>query len=170
VQAAGGFGKVGSALQDLWSIDKAQIPVCRDCEFRYGCFDCRALAYKQTGRLRSKPPTCTYDPYSGTWERAAAEAPAPLPEEATVPVRGADLRWAMAGEVGLLYSRARQVLVAVNRVAAEVLGQMDGRRSLRRIARDVARRYRTSEPDVRRDVRALARELAGLGLVELCAA
>jgi radical SAM protein with 4Fe4S-binding SPASM domain len=160
----------GSALQDLWSIDKAQIPVCRDCEFRYGCFDCRALAYKQTGQLRSKPPSCKYDPYNGTWENPAADASLPLPEEAAVPVRAADLRWETTGEVGLLYSRARQVLVAVNRVAAEILGKMDGRRSLRRIARDLARRYGTSEPAVRRDVRALVRELAGLGLVELRAA
>jgi radical SAM protein with 4Fe4S-binding SPASM domain len=160
----------GSALQDLWSIDKAQIPVCRDCEFRYGCFDCRALAYKQTGQLRSKPPSCKYDPYNGTWENPAADASLPLPEEAAVPVRAADLRWETTGEVGLLYSRARQVLVAVNRVAAEILGKMDGRRSLRRIARDLARRYGTSEPAVRREVRALVRELAGLGLVELRAA
>jgi radical SAM protein with 4Fe4S-binding SPASM domain len=161
----------GERLQDLWSIDKAQIPVCRDCEFRYGCFDCRALAYKQTRELRSKPPECAYDPYSGTWEGAqAAEGGGVAPQDGAVPVRGADLRWEAAGEVGLLYSRARQVLVAVNRVAAEILGKMDGCRSVRRIARDLARRYRISEPDVRRDVRAIVRELAGLGLVELRAA
>jgi len=161
----------GERLQDLWSIDKAQIPVCRDCEFRYGCFDCRALAYKQTRELRSKPPECTYDPYSGTWEGTqAAEGSAVPPEDGAVPVRGADLRWAVSGDLGLLYSRARQALVAVNRVAAEILGKMDGCRSVRRIARDLARRYRISEPDVRRDVRALVRELAGLGLVELRAA
>ncbi|MEE9217623.1 MAG: PqqD family peptide modification chaperone [Acidobacteriota bacterium] len=156
----------GEALQDLWSIDKGQIPVCRDCEFRYGCFDCRALALKQTGQLRSKPPSCTYDPYAGLWA-LSAEAQAAPPGESCVPVRGESLRWAMAGDLGLLYSRARQALVAVNRVAAEVIRLSDGRRTLRRIARELARRYRTPEARVRNDVRELAAQLAKMGLLEL---
>lgn len=156
-------------LQDLWSIDKAQIPVCRDCEFRYGCFDCRALAYKQTRELRSKPPSCTYDPYTGTWGGAAA-VPAALPDEAAVPVRSRGLRWVSEGEMALLYSRARQALVALNRVAAEVWRLCDGRRSLGAIARRLARRYRAPAARVAGDVRTLVRDLAGLGLLEVRAA
>ncbi len=161
----------GETLQDLWSIDKAQIPVCRDCEFRYGCFDCRALAFKQTQELRSKPPSCAYDPYTGTWgEPGEGGEGAALPEGGAVPVRARGLRWARAGEVALLYSAASQALVTINRVAAEVWRLCDGRRSLLGIARRLSRRYRVPEAEVTRDVRALARELAGLGLVELRAA
>ena len=156
-----------ASLQDLWSIDKAQIPVCRDCEFRYGCFDCRALAYKQTGQLRSKPPSCAYDPYTGTWEGVPEPDASPAADDRCVPVRSESLSWVRCGELGLLYSRALSALLAVNRVAAEIVGQCNGRRSLDRIARNLARRYRTPEPDVRRDVRQLLTELAGLGLMEL---
>jgi radical SAM protein with 4Fe4S-binding SPASM domain len=157
-------------LQDLWSIDKAQIPVCKDCEFRYGCFDCRALAYKQTGQLRSKPPSCTYDPYSGVWLQAATEPAAELPHETSVPVRPADLRCAVTGEIGVLYSKARQALLRVNRVAAEVCRLCDGRRSLSGIARRLARRYGEPVSRVARDVQALVGELARHGLLEVRAA
>ncbi len=156
-----------ASLQDLWSIDKAQIPVCRDCEFRYGCFDCRALAYKQTGQLRSKPPSCAYDPYTGTWEGTLEPGASPAAVDGCIPVRGESLSWIRCGELGLLYSRARSALLAVNRVAAEIVGQCDGRRSLDRIARNLARRYRAPEPDVRLDVREFLAVLAGLGLMEL---
>jgi len=168
----GSLGPVlaGESLQDLWSIDKAQIPVCRDCEFRYGCFDCRALAFKQTGELRSKPPECTYDPYSGVWGQAAGAAAPVLPEIISIPARGSGLEWATSGDLGLLYSRGRQLLVAVNRAAAEVVRLCDGRRSLDRIASLLARRYRAPREQIARDVLSLARDLAGLGLVELRAA
>jgi SPASM domain peptide maturase of grasp-with-spasm system len=58
----------------LWSINKDQIDVCRDCEFRYVCTDCRA--YIQDERdLYSKPSKCAYDPYTAEW-RSSAEQPA----------------------------------------------------------------------------------------------
>jgi SPASM domain peptide maturase of grasp-with-spasm system len=60
----------------LWSINKDQIDVCKDCEFRYVCVDCRA--YIQDGRdLYSKPSKCAYDPYTAEW-RSSAERPAVL--------------------------------------------------------------------------------------------
>jgi SPASM domain peptide maturase of grasp-with-spasm system len=60
----------------LWTINKDQIDVCKDCEFRYVCVDCRA--YIQDGRdLYSKPSKCAYDPYTAEW-RSSAERPAVL--------------------------------------------------------------------------------------------
>jgi SPASM domain peptide maturase of grasp-with-spasm system len=60
----------------LWSINKDQIDVCRDCEFRYVCTDCRA--YIQDERdLYSKPSKCAYDPYTAEWH-SSAERPATL--------------------------------------------------------------------------------------------
>lgn len=48
------------------SITKDQVEVCRDCEFRYVCTDCRA--HTVDGGLYSKPASCRYNPYTATWE------------------------------------------------------------------------------------------------------
>jgi len=48
----------------LWSLKKDEISICRSCEFRYACTDCRA--YTQDGIL-GKPLKCRYDPFSATW-------------------------------------------------------------------------------------------------------
>lgn len=53
-------------LQRLWGITKDQVQVCKDCEFRYICTDCRA--HTKDGGLFSKPSSCTYDPYIARWE------------------------------------------------------------------------------------------------------
>jgi radical SAM protein with 4Fe4S-binding SPASM domain len=52
-------------FQELWRINKDVVDVCRDCEFRYICTDCRA--YTQTGGYYSKPRKCNYDPYEAKW-------------------------------------------------------------------------------------------------------
>src|SRR6185295_1561186 len=51
----------------LWSINKDQIAICKDCEFRYICTDCRAYL-QDTADLYSKPSKCTYDPYTAEWQ------------------------------------------------------------------------------------------------------
>lgn len=50
--------------RQLARITKDDIDVCRDCEFRYICTDCRAWL---EGDLYSKPAKCSYDPYTATW-------------------------------------------------------------------------------------------------------
>lgn len=52
-------------LKRLGTITKDQVSVCRDCEFRYVCTDCRANTVD--GGLYSKPSGCRYDPYTATW-------------------------------------------------------------------------------------------------------
>lgn len=47
----------------IWSINKNEIEVCRDCEYRYICQDCRAYTMDDQS-IYSKPSKCTYDPYS----------------------------------------------------------------------------------------------------------
>jgi SPASM domain peptide maturase of grasp-with-spasm system len=54
------------AFSDWWSIDKSQVEVCRDCEFRYVCTDCRAYVRSGGGRYE-KPARCAYDPYTAEW-------------------------------------------------------------------------------------------------------
>jgi SPASM domain peptide maturase of grasp-with-spasm system len=54
-------------FKELWSINKNQIDICKDCEFRYICTDCRALI-KDENNIYSKPKFCNYDPYTSTWQ------------------------------------------------------------------------------------------------------
>ena len=54
----------------LWSINKDQIAICKDCEFRYVCTDCRAYL-RDAADLYSKPSKCTYDPYTAEWQPPA---------------------------------------------------------------------------------------------------
>ena len=55
-------------LKDLetkyWSIKKDDIEVCKDCEFRYICNDCRVRVPNKNGR----PETCIYNPYTNLWK------------------------------------------------------------------------------------------------------
>jgi hypothetical protein len=41
------------------------------CEYRYACFDCRAITKNLTGSFYEKPPYCIYNPYTGVreWEK-----------------------------------------------------------------------------------------------------
>jgi radical SAM protein with 4Fe4S-binding SPASM domain len=61
----------GAALQRFWGATKDQVMVCRDCEYRYVCFDCRPLSEASaSGRadyLHAPYPRCTYNPYTGEW-------------------------------------------------------------------------------------------------------
>jgi len=52
---------------NLWSISKDKIDVCKDCEFRYMCTDCRAYL-KDMENLFSQPSKCAYNPYISKWE------------------------------------------------------------------------------------------------------
>lgn len=57
----------GQVMLGYWGLTKDQVQVCRDCEFRYVCEDCRPLAYGSAGNLHAKSPRCTYNPYTGDW-------------------------------------------------------------------------------------------------------
>lgn len=51
-----------------FNIKKDDIAVCKDCEFRYLCTDCRAYRTEEHN-LYSKPSKCMYDPYAGSWSQ-----------------------------------------------------------------------------------------------------
>lgn len=61
----------GPALRRMWGATKDQVMVCRDCEYRYVCFDCRPLseaaAAGKADYLHAPYPRCTYNPYTGEW-------------------------------------------------------------------------------------------------------
>lgn len=76
------FGNINDiALEDAikheefkayWNLTKNDILVCRDCEFRNVCTDCRAFTERthtnQSGLDISKPLKCGYDPSTNVWE------------------------------------------------------------------------------------------------------
>ena len=43
-------------LQTLWKITKDSVATCKDCEYRYGCSDCRPLSEDTYGNLYAKNP------------------------------------------------------------------------------------------------------------------
>ncbi|MBB6332842.1 SPASM domain peptide maturase of grasp-with-spasm system [Chryseobacterium sediminis] len=59
-------------FKKYWNLTKDYIEICKDCEFRYVCTDCRAYtenAVKNKEGLNiSKPLKCGYNPYTGNWE------------------------------------------------------------------------------------------------------
>lgn len=73
------FGKINDKNLDeitqapdfkkYWNISKDSIEVCKDCEFRYICTDCRAYTERthidKNNLDLSKPLKCSYDPYTG---------------------------------------------------------------------------------------------------------
>jgi SPASM domain peptide maturase of grasp-with-spasm system len=53
-------------FKKMWYINKDQIDVCKDCEFRYMCTDCRCFI-KDPENLYSQPAKCGYNPYICKW-------------------------------------------------------------------------------------------------------
>lgn len=53
-------------FKKIWSINKEQIEICKDCEFRHICTDCRAFL-KNPNDINSKPLKCNYNPYTAQW-------------------------------------------------------------------------------------------------------
>lgn len=53
-------------FKKYWNISKDKISICKDCEFRYICTDCRAFVNNEKNNF-PKPLKCGYNPYSNTW-------------------------------------------------------------------------------------------------------
>lgn len=70
-------------FKKYWNLTKDNIEVCKDCEFRYICTDCRAYTERShtdnNGLDISKPLKCGYNPYIGEWEEWSTN---PLKEKA----------------------------------------------------------------------------------------
>ena len=53
-------------FQKKWRIKKDDIKVCKDCEFRYMCLDCRADLNEN--EEYNQPKNCHYNPYIAKWK------------------------------------------------------------------------------------------------------
>ena len=71
------FGRVGEVdieramahpeFSRLWGITKDHVDVCRDCEFRRICPDCRVFT-RNPERPTAHPARCSYNPYIARWQ------------------------------------------------------------------------------------------------------
>jgi SPASM domain peptide maturase of grasp-with-spasm system len=50
---------------EKWTISKNQVDVCKDCEYRLICSDCRLFTTENN--KYGKPKYCNYNPYTGVW-------------------------------------------------------------------------------------------------------
>lgn len=58
-------------FKKYWNVTKDMIDVCKDCEFRHICTDCRAYTERThfEGEIDlSKPLKCGYNPYTNEWD------------------------------------------------------------------------------------------------------
>lgn len=53
-------------FKKLWKIKKYDIDICKDCEYRLICTDCRAYL-DDPNDIYSKPLKCGYNPYTNKW-------------------------------------------------------------------------------------------------------
>lgn len=53
-------------FRKYWPVTKDQVSICKDCEFRYICTDCR-MYVEDDNNIYSKPAKCNYNPYTATW-------------------------------------------------------------------------------------------------------
>lgn len=56
-----------TGFKKYWNIKKDDVTVCKDCEFRHICSDCRAYTENYED-IYSKPLKCGYNPYTNEWE------------------------------------------------------------------------------------------------------
>ncbi len=54
-------------FKKYWDVSKDQISVCKDCEYRHICTDCRAFVEDPEDEY-SKPLKCGYSPYTNDWQ------------------------------------------------------------------------------------------------------
>ena len=52
-------------FDNYWEITKDGIEICKVCEYRYNCMDCRIHTPSLNINFKSKPTFCKYDPYTG---------------------------------------------------------------------------------------------------------
>jgi radical SAM protein with 4Fe4S-binding SPASM domain len=61
-------------FKQYWEANKDSIEVCKDCEYRYNCHDCRLNSLNPDEILRLKPVFCCYDPYNGKGNKETVDA------------------------------------------------------------------------------------------------
>lgn len=155
-------------LKDLWKITLDDVEVCRDCEYRYACFDCRALPYSITKNLLARLPACAYNPYTGQWKKSA------LKEECIMPIKkdykptknGVISTRVIDGET-ILFNTQTNALHALNLVASEIWNFCDGKHSFGDIVDSLFGKFEASRDQIEEDLRKTLLKFQELELIKL---
>lgn len=54
-------------IPKFWSLSRDKIEICKDCEYRYVCKDCRPMCI-ENNNIHNRGKLCTYNPYNRQWE------------------------------------------------------------------------------------------------------
>jgi len=127
------------SVQTTWAHNLGDSDDCSVCEFRFACFDCRALTANVAGRVTAKPPSCIYDPHTGQfdWARWFAQHPdldamlACVPQAATMPE-------VVCEDADYIMLRCGGAVATVTPLAAALLDLADGTASLGELAALIA--------------------------------
>ncbi len=150
----------GQALQRLWKVTLEEVETCRDCELRYGCFDCRAQAQTTTGDLLSKNPHCRYNPYTGIMERNGGQKMKERPKK-----RG-DIVNGDVGDEVVIYDTKNDNVHHLNLLASVIWDLCDGNHTAKEITEEIVDVLEADPSQVEGDVSKMIEEFQGKGLLE----
>jgi len=150
----------GQDLQRLWKITLEKVEICRDCEMRYGCFDCRALAQTTTGDLLSKNPHCQYNPYTGLMERNGGLKMEERPKKV------GDIIDEIVEDETIIYDPRNHHVHHLNPVAGVIWDLCDGSHTTKDIAKEIINVLEADPSQVEGDVNKTIGELHSKGLLE----
>lgn len=150
---------LGERLRKYWEITLEEVEVCKDCEFRYGCFDCRANILNYTGELYEKNPFCTYDPYLGIWEGSFEQC------SSSRPMRKSTVQWEKLDDGAILYNSSGSFSL-LNSTGMMIWELCDGKHGIKEIADEFLSLYEADAESVCMDVRRMVGEFTAQGLLE----
>jgi len=154
----------------LWNITLEDVTVCKYCEYRYACSDCRSIAETTTGDLYAKNPACRYDPNSkdqGTPMKRNTEKPITISPK-LIPKQRSGLNIKDLKEEILILSPETKGVHLLNLTSAFILECCDGTRSVEAIVEEIMGTFHMS-PDQRdrvsQDVYDILKRFARLGII-----
>lgn len=147
-------------LRETWDLNLGSSTDCDVCEFRYACFDCRALTDSLTGHLHAKPPGCRYDPHSG--KLVTAEN---LDVEAWLAV-APKIREGLSFLKDAVLDPVSGHLFSLAGIGCQLLMACDGTITLGELAKEAAQVPGADRQEVEREFAEFAERLVGAGLLQ----
>jgi radical SAM protein with 4Fe4S-binding SPASM domain len=147
----------------FWGLTLDEVEPCRECEFRYGCYDCRANAYLYSGDLLGKNPYCVYNPREGRWLEVKEQDAEKLSE--VFWVRAASFKTHKIGDELAVLNEATGAIHLLNQVSAEVYALLDGTHLFAQIVAHILERYDVDEATAKKDVLRVVGELGKLEII-----
>jgi len=146
-------------LKKYWGVALEEVEVCKDCEFRYGCFDCRANIMNYTGHLYARNPLCNYDPYTGIWE-GISELRSDLK-----PAKKPAVQWEKLNNRAIIYDPSGGFSL-LNSTGLMVWELCDGKHSIEDIAEEFLSIYEADPESIYTDVKRMIEEFTIGGFLE----